>query len=61
MLKTINCHLCKGKAKLKYETLKLDDERIQINNSPYYKCEKCGEEFATSEQMKELDKQINKL
>jgi YgiT-type zinc finger domain-containing protein len=60
MEETITCHLCKGKAKLKYETLKLDEGRIQINNSSYYECEKCGEEFSTDEQMKELDKQINK-
>ncbi len=59
MEKEIKCHLCRGKAKLKFEELKLDNGRIVIKDSPYYKCNKCGEEFATSEQMQELSEQIN--
>jgi len=55
----IKCHLCKGKAELKSEELVLDEGRIIIKDSPYYKCIKCGEEFASSEQMQELSNQIN--
>ncbi len=59
MEKEIKCHLCEGKAVLKYEELKLDKGRIIIKNSPYYKCVECKEEFATSEQMHELSNKIN--
>ncbi len=59
MEKEVECHLCKGKAELKFEELELDNGRIIIKGSPYYKCKKCREEFATSEQMQELSKQIN--
>ena len=59
MEKEIKCHLCEGKAVLKFEELKLDNGRITIKDSPYYKCLKCKEEFATSEQMHELSNEIN--
>ncbi len=59
MEKEIKCHLCGGIAELKFEELKLDEGRITIRDSPYSKCKKCREEFATSEQMQELSKQIN--
>ncbi|MBW1995466.1 MAG: YgiT-type zinc finger protein [Deltaproteobacteria bacterium] len=59
MEKEIECHLCGGKAILRSEDLKLDEGRIVIKGSPYYKCEKCGEEFATSGQMQALSEQIN--
>jgi len=59
MEKEIECHLCKGNAKLRSENLKLDNGKIVIKDSAYYKCVKCGEEFATSGQMQELSKQIN--
>jgi len=59
MEKEINCHLCKGKAELKFEELLLDNGKIIIKDSPYYKCKKCKEEFSTSEQMHLLSKQIN--
>lgn len=59
MEKSIECHLCGGEAKLKSEELLLDEGRIAIKDSPYYKCAKCGEEFATGEQMAELSGQIN--
>lgn len=56
----IKCHLCGGEAILKFEELKLSDGKIIIKDSPYYKCKKCGEQFATSEQMKALDEQIHR-
>jgi len=59
MEKEIKCHLCNGKAELKFEEMELDNGRILIRDSPYYKCKKCREEFATSEQMQELSDQIN--
>lgn len=59
MEQKIKCHLCKGEAELKFETLELDNGRIILKDSPYYKCNNCKEEFSTSEQMKELDEQIN--
>ena len=59
MEREIECHLCKGKAELRFEELTLDDGRITIRDSPYYKCAKCGEEFATSEQMEALNGQIS--
>ena len=59
MEKEINCHLCGGKAVLKFENLKLDKGKIILKDSPFYKCLKCKEEFATSEQMHELSEQIN--
>ena len=59
MEEEINCHLCGGKARLCFEDLPLDEGRIIIKDSPYYKCIKCKEEFATSEQMQELSDQIN--
>ena len=60
MEKEIKCHLCGGKAVLKFESLELDNGRITIRESPYYSCQKCKEEFSTSEQMHELSNQINK-
>lgn len=59
MEEEIDCHLCQGRAQLKYEELSLDDGRITIKDSPYYRCVKCKEEFATSEQMHALSDQIN--
>lgn len=53
------CHLCEGKAVLKSEDLELDNGKIVVKGSPYYRCAKCGEEFATSEQMHELSERIN--
>ena len=44
---------------LKFEELKLAEGKIIVKDSPYYHCKKCGEEFATSEQMAELGEQIN--
>ncbi|MDO8538263.1 MAG: AbrB/MazE/SpoVT family DNA-binding domain-containing protein [archaeon] len=57
--KEIKCHLCGGKAILKFDELKLDEGKIVIKNSPYYECQKCKEKFSTSEQMQELSEQIN--
>jgi hypothetical protein len=59
MEEKIKCHLCGGEAELKYENLELDDGKITIKDSPYYHCSKCKEDFSTSEQMFELDKQIH--
>ncbi|MFH1587465.1 MAG: YgiT-type zinc finger protein [Candidatus Diapherotrites archaeon] len=59
MEKEIKCHLCDGKAVLKFEELKIDGGKITIKDSPYYKCTNCKEEFATSELMEELSEQIN--
>lgn len=59
MEKEIKCHLCKGNAVLEFEELKLANGKIILKDSPYYKCLSCKEEFATDEQMKELDLQIN--
>ncbi|MCX6802484.1 MAG: AbrB/MazE/SpoVT family DNA-binding domain-containing protein [Candidatus Diapherotrites archaeon] len=59
MEEEIRCHLCNGKAELQSEELQLDNGRITIKDSSYYKCTKCGEKFATSEQMQELSGQIN--
>ncbi|MFH1588771.1 MAG: hypothetical protein ABIA76_05535 [Candidatus Diapherotrites archaeon] len=59
MEKEIKCHLCNGKAILKFEELKLDEGKIIIKDSPFYECIKCKEKFSTSEQMQELSNQIN--
>lgn len=59
MEKEVKCHLCGGKAELKSEELNLDEGRITIRDSPYYRCRKCGEEFATSGQMMQLSEQLN--
>ena len=53
------CPVCRSSSKLKHEDLKLLDGKMIIKDSPYYKCTKCGEEFATSEQMQELSDQIS--
>ena len=57
--KEVNCHLCGGKAELKFEELRLDEGRIIIKASPFFKCKKCGEEFSTSGQMQALSDSIN--
>ncbi len=59
MEEKIKCHLCGGKAMLKSEDLRLDNDRITIKDFPHYKCGKCKEQFATSSQMQELSGQIN--
>ncbi|MCR4336064.1 MAG: YgiT-type zinc finger protein [archaeon] len=59
MGKELTCHLCSGKAVLKFEEFELDNGKIIIKESPYYKCSECKEEFVTSEQMAELSNQIN--
>lgn len=57
--KEIKCHLCGGIAVLKHEDLSLDNGKILVRGSGYYKCKKCGEEFSTSEQMHELSSRLN--
>ena len=57
--KEIECHLCSGTAVLKFEDLKLAEGKIILKDSPYYHCNKCREEFSTSEQMGLLSGQIN--
>jgi len=59
MEKEISCHLCGGKAELMFEELLLDNGRIILRDSPYYRCKKCKEEFSTSEQMQLLSNKIN--
>ena len=59
MEKEIKCALCKGTATLKFEELELDNVKVILKDSPYYKCRRCGEEFATAEQMQALSEQIN--
>ena len=54
-----DCPICGSKSKLKYEDLKLLGGKMIIKDSPYYECKKCGEEFATSEQMQELSDEIS--
>lgn len=55
----IKCVFCDGEADLKYETIELLGGKVTLKEQPYYKCKKCGNEFITSEQMKETEKQIN--
>lgn len=59
--KEITCHLCGGKAALKFEELELADGKVVIRESPYYSCQKCKEEFSTSEQMQKLSDTINPI
>jgi DNA-directed RNA polymerase subunit RPC12/RpoP len=59
--KEIKCHLCGGKAVLKFEELELANGKVVIKDSPYYSCKKCKEEFSTSEQMQKLSNTINPL
>lgn len=59
MEQEITCHLCNGKASLKFEELKLDGGKITIKDSPYFQCANCKESFSTSEQMQALDKRIH--
>ena len=53
------CPICRSSSRLMHEDLKLLGGKVVIKNSPYYKCKKCGEEFATSEQMQELSDKIS--
>ncbi len=55
----MNCHLCGGRTKLRFEELKLADGKVTVKESPYYACGKCGKEFSTREQMQELNTLIN--
>ncbi len=57
----IVCPFCKGNAKLVKKDINLLDGKIILKKEPYYKCNKCKEEFVTSKQMKETEKQINKF
>lgn len=59
MEKEIDCHFCGGKSELLFEELSLNNGKITIKDSPYYKCKKCGEAFSTSRQMQELSDEIN--
>jgi len=59
--KEINCHLCKGKAILKYRDMQFSNGSIIIKDTPYYECKLCKEQFATNEQMYELDNKIFNL
>ena len=58
MEKEITCHLCGGKTTLKFREIRLLNGKITIKNAPYYDCQKCHEQFATSEQMRQLSDQI---
>ena len=51
MEKQVACPLCNGASFLKFKDMSLFGGKFVLNNTPYYKCEKCGEEFASSEQM----------
>jgi len=55
----IKCTFCSGETELKHETIELLNGKILLKQQPYHKCKKCGEEFVTSEQMRETEKQIN--
>ena len=55
--KTIEC-ICGGTAKLVKHRFELFDGRIVIDDDEMYKCQKCGDLFATSEQMSALEKKI---
>lgn len=55
----IKCHFCGGVAIIKYEDITIDDGKITIKNEPYYSCQKCKQEFCTSEQMFALDKRLH--
>lgn len=55
----IKCVFCGREAELKHETLELLGGKIILKEQPYYKCTRCKEEFVTSEQMRETEKQIN--
>jgi len=55
----VKCAFCKGETELKHENIELLGGRLVLKQQPYYKCLKCKEEFVTSEQMKETEKQIN--
>lgn len=57
--KEIICHLCGGKALLRFEELPLMDGKAIICESPYYSCQKCKEEFSTSKHMQELVHLLN--
>ena len=59
VIEEVKCHLCGGKTEIRHHGLKHYGGKITITGSPHYKCMKCGEEFSTSEQMQELDQQIN--
>jgi YgiT-type zinc finger domain-containing protein len=53
------CHICGSKSELRKRDIKLLSGKMVIKDSPYYKCVKCGKEYATSEQMQELSDIIN--
>jgi len=61
MEKTEKCFFCGGEGILKYEDLKLLKGKVIIKNSPYYKCQRCGENFSTSKQMYQLSDKIQEI
>lgn len=56
---SMRCVFCDGKTELKHESLNLFDGKLVLKQQPYYKCKKCGEEFVTSQQMRETEKELN--
>lgn len=55
--RVVEC-FCGGKADLKFEDIHLKNSEIVLKHSGFYKCRKCKEEFATSEQMYEVDRKL---
>jgi len=45
----VKCPFCKGNAKLEKRTMKLFDGTLNVKNALTYTCEKCKEQFSTSE------------
>lgn len=54
----IKCPLCKGTAKLIKKNIKLSKGKATLKGAESYKCQKCGEIFSTSKQVKESEKRI---
>jgi len=54
----MKCPKCKSSASIVQLDTKLFGGQIILKNEDYYKCDKCGEEFATSKQVKESEKKL---
>ncbi|MFH1752253.1 MAG: AbrB/MazE/SpoVT family DNA-binding domain-containing protein [archaeon] len=59
MEEEVKCFDCNGKAQLMYEELSLFGGKIRLRDQPYYKCLKCKEEFVTSDQMRQTERELN--
>lgn len=60
LAKEMKCPVCNGAAKLVTDDTELLGGKVVLKKNEFYKCEKCGEEFATAGQVRTAEQTLRK-